>query len=267
MLGKTTLALLFVVIAATPAVPASEKSDIVPAELRAGERARVVEVIDGDTVRLNDGWQVRLVGIQAPKLPLGRKKFDKWPLADQAKAALESMVLGREVSLAYGGQPVDRHGRRLAHLFLDDGTWIQGAMLLRGLARVYSFPDNRAMVDRMLAAERQARLGAAGIWANGWYAVRKPEDTIRDIGSFQIVEGPVVNTADVRGTIYLNFGQDWRTDFTVKISKGDRASFKDAGFDLLALKGRNVRVRGWLDSRNGPMIEVTHPEQIEVLEN
>ena len=38
------------------------------------------------------------------------------------------------------------------------------------------------------------------------------------------------------------------------------------GFDLAAYDGRRVRVRGWLKSLNGPMIEVTHPEQIEVLE-
>jgi micrococcal nuclease len=267
MLGRTTFALLFLVFAALPIVPGTAGTDRLPAGLRAGEQARIVEVVDGDTVVLDDGWQVRLVGIQAPKLPLGRSSFSKWPLADNAKAMLESMVLGQRVRLAYGGQPIDRHGRRLAHLFLDDGTWIQGEMLLRGLARVYTFADNRAMASQMLAAERQARKQGAGIWANEWYAIRGPDEADRDIGSFQLVEGRIVDAADVRGTVYLNFGQDWRTDFTVKISKRDRASFEAGGFDLLSLKGRTIRVRGWLDSRNGPVIEVTHPEQIEVLEN
>jgi len=259
--------LLIPLVAALHIAPAAAGMDALPAGLEAGERAAVVEVIDGDTVLLDDGWQVRLVGIQAPKLPLGRKNFSKWPLADEAKAVLESMVLGRHVRLAYGGLPVDRHGRRLAHLFMDDGTWIQREMLLRGLARVYSFPDNRAVVSQMLAAERQARTRGAGIWANSWYAIRTPEQAGRDIGSFQIIEGRVLDAADVRGTIYLNFGQDWRSDFTVKVSKRDLATFDADGLDLLSLKGRKVRVRGWLDSRNGPIIEVTHPEQIEVLEN
>lgn len=245
--------------------PAAGEAGSPLARLQAGERAVVVEIVDGDTVVLDDGWQVRLVGIQAPKLPLGRKNFQKWPLADESRTALERLSLNREVQLAYGGLRVDRHGRRLAHLFLLDGTWIQGEMLARGLARVYSFPDNRAIVDEMLVAERDARRREAGIWGNHWYDIRSPEETLRDIGSFQLVEGRVVDAAEVRGTIYLNFGEDWRSDFTVRISKRDRKRFAEYGFDPLQLENRRVRVRGWLDERNGPMIEATHPEQVELL--
>ena len=135
------------------------------------------------------------------------------------------------------------------------------------MARVYSFPDNRAIVDEMLAAEGRARRAGAGIWGNDWYAIRTPDATVHDIGSFQLVEGRVVSAADVRGTIYLNFGADWRSDFTVKVTKRSRRSFAADGLDLLALENRVIRVRGWLDDYNGPMIEATHPEQIEVLEN
>jgi endonuclease YncB( thermonuclease family) len=255
------------VTVAVPFVASYAATDGVLARLEAGERATVVGVVDGDTVLLDDGWQVRLVGIQAPKLPLGRKNFNKWPLADEAKSVLEELLLDRDVTLAYGGQRVDRHGRRLAHLFLADGTWIQRELLAAGMARVYSFPDNRAVVAEMLAAEGRARRAGAGIWGDEWYAVRAPEETVRDIGSFQLVEGRVVDAADVRGTVYLNFGADWRDDFTVKVTKRDRKSFDAAGFDLQALEGRIVRVRGWLDEYNGPMINATHPEQIEVLDN
>ncbi len=253
-------------IAILSTLPQAKAAELL-ARLESGEQARVVEVLDGDTVLLEDGLQVRLVGIQAPKLPLGRKNFSKWPLADTARSALEDLVLDRGVSLAYGGLRVDRHGRRLAHLFLADGTWVQGELLSAGMARVYSFPDNRAIVDEMLAAEGRARRAGAGIWGNDWYAIRTPDATVRDIGSFQLVEGRVVSAADVRGTIYLNFGADWRSDFTVKVTKRSRRSFAADGLDLLALENRVIRVRGWLDDYNGPMIEATHPEQIEVLEN
>ena len=67
------------------------------------ERAQVVEVIDGDTLLLDDGRPVRLVGIQSPKLPLGRAGFEAWPLAEEAKAALSELTLGREVASAMGG--------------------------------------------------------------------------------------------------------------------------------------------------------------------
>jgi len=230
-----------------------------------GGRAVVTDVVDGDTVRLADGREVRLVGIQAPKLPLGRENFRKWPLADSARSALVALTRGRTVSLYYGGRRVDRHGRQLAHLSLDDGRWVQRILLSQGLARVYSFPDNRALVAEMLAAERAARAAGEGIWGNEFYAIRSPYYLTRDLGTFQLVEGRIVDAARVRGTTYLNFGADWRTDFTIVVRHKFRAAFDDAGIDLLALEGRTVRVRGWLDRRNGPMIGATHPEQIEVL--
>jgi len=208
---------------------------------------------------------VRLVGIQAPKLPLGRRNFHKWPLADQARSVLEELTRGRTVSLHYGGRRVDRHGRQLAHLSLGNGRWVQRFLLSQGLARVYSFPDNRALVAEMLAAERTARAAGRGIWSDGFYAIRGPFGLERDLGTFQLVEGRVVAAARVRGTTYLNFGADWRTDFTIVVRRQDRTAFDDAGIDLLALEGQSVRVRGWLDKRNGPMITATHPEQLEVL--
>jgi len=74
----------------------------------------------------------------------------------------------------------------------------------------------------------------------------------------------VQDVAESRGRIYLNFGQDWRTDFTAAIAASDRDSFTGSDIKLPDLDGRVIRVRGWLERRNGPMIDVTHPEQIEL---
>ncbi len=235
-------------------------------ELRPAGEGRVVEVIDGDTVRLASGEQVRLVGIQAPKLALGRANFDPWPLAPEAKAALEALVLDRRVRLSHGGRERDRHGRLLAHLHLADGRWVQGALLEAGFARVYSFRDNRARVFEMLALEAEARTAGRGIWGEPFYRVLTPLEAEGPIGSFQIVEGRVVAAAIVKRRGYLNFGVDWRDDFTISIAGRDLRLFEKAGIAIADYQGRRVRVRGWLESFNGPMIEVTHPEQIELLE-
>ena len=235
-------------------------------ELKRDGSGIVVEVIDGDTVLLKDGRQVRLVGIQAPKLPLGRANFTKWPLADEAKGALEGLALGRQVSLGYGGRRQDRRGRELAHLFAEDGSWLQGALLQQGLARVYSFRDNRARIVEMLVLERQARTARRGIWRVPYYRVLTATETPKFIDTFQLVEGTVLDVAVVRGRLYINFGADWRQDFTVTFAARDRALLDRSGFDYRALKDRRIRVRGWLKRWNGPMIEATHPEQIEVLQ-
>lgn len=232
--------------------------------LEAGGSGAVVEVIDGDTVRLDDGREVRLVGLQAPKLPLGRKGFAEWPLAETARQALAELTQGRTVRLAYGGARLDRHRRALAHLFTDADTWVQGEMLGRGLARVYTFPDNRALAAEMLSREAAARDQGKGIWGHPFYRLRTAETVGRDDGTFQIVEARVLKAARVRDRVFLNFGRDWRDDFTVAIEADNLPSFAAAGFDPLALEGANIRVRGWIKTWNGPLIEATHPEQIEV---
>lgn len=234
--------------------------------LTTGEAGRVVEVIDGDTVLLESGLEVRLVGIQAPKLPLGRRGFAPWPLADEAKTALEELVLGRAVTLHYGGRRVDRYGRALAHLVRDDGQWIQARLLELGLARVYSFADNRALIADMLRVETNARQAARAMWSLANYQVLGQAEAARGEGDYALVEGWVVDVAEVRGRGFLNFGADYRTDFTISIDPPDlREFFEKEDVLLESYNGARVRVRGWVEDFNGPMIRVTHPEQIEIL--
>lgn len=264
-MGRVFLLLLCVVLS----MPATGGADDIrlPRGFVEGETATAVEIVDGDTLVLDTGDEVRLVGLQAPKLPLGRKRFKAWPLADEAKAALAELTLKRRLRLFYGGRRVDRHGRKLAHLQdVETGRWIQGAMLARGMARVYTFRDNRAAIAEMLRLEQSARRARRGIWGRRFYRIRAPDPAARDIGSFQLVAGRVRHVAEVRSTTYLNFGDDWRSDFTVMVRGRDRKLWRKAGLSLTDLGGKRIRVRGWLKSRNGPMIEATHPEQIEILD-
>jgi micrococcal nuclease len=231
----------------------------------------VVQVTDGDTVVLDSGLVVRLIGTQAPKLPLGREGFPTWPLAPEAKAALEALLLKRTVTLGYGGEAVDRYERALAHVFVSgegEPVWAQWHMVRQGLARVYSFPDNRHCLNQLFAGEAQARAERLGIWVDPYYSVRaadRPADLLARAGSYELVEGRVL-LADRSGSrVYLNFGRLWKEDFTVVLEAPAWRLFSESGFDPLTLDGALIRVRGWVDDRDGPRIEVTHPEQIEVL--
>lgn len=226
--------------------------------------AAVVEVTDGDTLVLSDKVTVRLVGIQAPKLPLDRPDFKEWPLAKESKRALEQLTLRRKLTLYPASKPMDRWGRTLAHLERDDGLWVQGEMLRLGWARVYTFPDNRALSGDMLALEREARAARRGIWAHPYYSIVTPERAGRVVNTFQLVEGTVMEAAEVKGRVYLNFGADWNTDFTVLVPVKVRKALAKQGMDPVGFKGRTIRVRGWLKDYNGPMIEMTHPEQLEL---
>lgn len=243
--------------------PGQAAGDLVP-----GGTGEVAAILSGDALRLASGDIVRLAGIEAPR---PARKDGKggvtaaWPLAGEAKTALESLVAGNRVRLSYGGRRVDRYGRLLAHLHTAGGLWVQAELLSRGLARVNSYADNRAMLAEMLLFERQARAARRGIWALRRYAVRDVKETPKFLNSFQIVEGRVQSAAKVRGRVYLNFGSDWRRDFTVTLPPRAARLFGQVGRDPLSFEGNRIRIRGWLKPRNGPMITVTHPEQIEVL--
>ena len=223
-------------------------------------------VPDGETLVLGDGRAVRLVSIQAPKLARQSATLAAWPLAEEARDVLAGLVLNRSVELAIGERRLDRHGRVLAQVFRADGLWLQGRMLESGLARVYSFADNRALLAEMLAREGAAREAGRGLWALDFYRVLPAARSAAAVGRFALVEGVVQKAAEVRGRGYLNYGADWRQDFTVTLAPSVLRGLAREGFDLFAYEGRRLRVRGWLKSFNGPMIEVTHPEQIEVLE-
>ena len=83
--------------------------------------------------------------------------------------------------------------------------------------------------------------------------------------SYQVVDGTVATVGEGGGRIYLNFAKDWHSDFTISVDRKDAPAFAAAGIDLKALAGKRLRVRGFLGWRNGPMIEASHPEQIELL--
>ncbi|HET7851812.1 MAG TPA: thermonuclease family protein [Methyloceanibacter sp.] len=240
-------------------------------ELSEPQKGTVAEVKDGETLQLTDGTVVRLINAKAPTAPIAARSDRPWPMVNEAKEALSKLASGAEVELRYGGTRTDRHGYALAQVYVVKGgerIWLQSELVGNGLARVYSFPDNHACVSELLAREAEARAKGEGVWGSWAYRVLAA-DNVERLGrltrSYQLVEGVVAQVGESSGRIYLNFDKDWRRDFTVLIERKDGESFKAAGIDPKALAGKKLRVRGWIEWRNGPMIHATHAEQIELL--
>ena len=233
-----------------------------PVKLQPAGETRVVAVVNGATVQLGTGDTARLAGVDAPRLQPRDGRLP--PHAEASRQALAALVLDKPVNLFHAGRRTDRYGRLIVHLFVAR-RWVQGELVSAGHVRVRSYADNRLRIAELLKWEALARKAGRGLWAHDRYTVRTPETVRRDPGSWQIVEGRVKAVAALRSVTYLNFDADWRTDFTVRIDARARRLFRSAGIDLKALEGRNIRVRGWVRSRNGPLIAATHPEQVEIL--
>lgn len=236
--------------------------------LEASVSGSVVRVIDAETVLLDGGIEVRLIGALAPRSPDLSPDAQPWPPEEEATAALRELVLGRTVTLATSGRSRDRYGRNLAHAFIDrDGEriWVQGEMLRKGHSRAYGLPGSHACMHELLAHETVAREAGAGLWANGAYRVRSAKhtrDLLRRRNAYEIVAGEVVKVSVTKARTYINFGRDWRTDFTAGIEARVLRANPEWAKTLAQLEGRRVEVRGWIQYRNGPYIDIEDPSQL-----
>jgi endonuclease YncB( thermonuclease family) len=235
----------------------------------------VARIIDGETLALDDGSEVRLIGVLAPRASDADAEAGRWPPEIAAIAELEGLVLAKSVDLAFGGERADRYGRALAHVTWRDADrrhWLQGHMLEQGLARAYVQAGNRACAGELMEAERIARQARRGLWAEAAYAVRPaagPRALSRRRSSFQVVEGRIERVGQGRGAVYLDFGAG-RGAFSVSLRRADRALLGDSADNPKALEGKLVLVRGWIERRSGafpdPVIDLSAGGLIEALE-
>ena len=223
-------------------------------KLTAAGSAGVTAVRDGRTLILADGRELRLAAIEA---------------GDGGRAALQALADGQTLRLEKLGEAQDRYGRLVAFAFTGDGPQsVQQALVEQGQARVTGRIGDKTCADALLAAERAAREARRGLWADPNFAPLRAENLIRlqaERGHFALVEGKVLSVRESGATIYVNFGRRWTRDFTIIILKRQQRSFAAAGLEPKKLEGRNVRVRGWLEQRGGPVIQAEAPEQIEVI--
>ncbi len=221
---------------------------------------RLARVVSGDVFELQDGRVVRLAGVVAPRPPTGSKAGQ--PLWQEAKSQLREILQGHELVFHQVGH--DRFGRIVSHVMAGPkGIWAQGQMLRLGFARVKTSAQDHSRARLMLRLENESRIAKNNIWRHGFYRVRQPDALDADFGSFQIVAGKILSVANGRSNTYLNFGPNWRQDFTAQANRKVTRAFAKAGMRLSRLSGRNVQVRGLILPQNGALIKLGHPSQLE----
>jgi endonuclease YncB( thermonuclease family) len=221
---------------------------------------RVAAVLDARTFRLDDGREVRLDGIE----PAGAEKA-----GTNRGAALSSIVAGHEVTLRGHDDTPDRYGRQPAFVFIDGSdASVQGLLLSQGDALVSAAVTDKDCALSLTAAETEARHAKRGIWADpaAIKNTESPGDILARIGQFTVVEGKVLSVRQAGATTYLNFGRNWTRDFAATISRRMLGAFEAAGIALKSFEYRRIRVRGFIEARGGPRIEVLKVGQIELVD-
>ena len=219
-------------------------------------------IINSQTVLTSEGEIVYLEALYIPK----DNENDL-----TTKAFLEENFLNQPINL-YSCKDnkckdKDRYGHTRAHAFTKaDNLWVQGALLASGYAQIRTRNDWPYLIDQMRKIETFARTEGIGLWQDENFTPKDALNIAESLRGFFIVEGVVRSVAMNNNKIYLNFGQDWRKDFTVIIPSNLRRLFSKQNIDIMDSGGKTLRVRGWIDGYNGPFIDVDHPEQIEWLE-
>jgi endonuclease YncB( thermonuclease family) len=208
---------------------------------------------------LTDGRRLRLAGLDLPVSARGDPA-----LAAAARALLTQRLVGREAALSLVSAAPDRWDRALGDLAAPDSA--AEALLAAGLARVRPEYETRDCEAPRLALESAARAKGLGVWRDPDYVVLAADDhasLARRDGRFVIVEGVVRRVGHGRARLYLDLGG--RDALSVVASRKTQAAFQAAGVPLTALAGEKIRVRGALDDRFGPQLEIFDPLMLERL--
>jgi endonuclease YncB( thermonuclease family) len=221
--------------------------------------SRVSAVIDARSFRLEDGREVRLAGIELA--------FPEKPDTGRTQA-LSAMLAGRDVRLDGEDDTPDRYGRQVAFVWrLPDEMLVQRELVAQGEAIVAADVSDKDCAATLLAAEAAAREAKRGIWADpaAIKNTESPGDILAGIGRFVLVEGKVLSVRQAGAITYLNFGRNWTRDFAVTIPRQALSHLAAAGLVLKSLENKRIRVRGFVEARAGPRIEVLRAGQIELI--
>jgi hypothetical protein len=170
----------------------------------------------------------------------------------------------------YAGPSAPRLGRAAA----PPGTTsadigIAEAILDAGLARYRPDAAAHPCRDLLLAAESEARATKIGLWADPYYAVLNTGDRAAFANprtGMVIVEGVAASIGETAARYYLNFGPSRGSDFAITLPKRGANALEKAGLKVQDRVGKRLRVRGLLDATFGPQMELTDPDQLELID-
>ena len=230
-----------------------------------GASARTIisnaEALSGDRFAV-DGAEFILADILAPPL---------YTLADEAPAYFEASRRALQSAMAGAVEiedvlPATRWGGRIIQARRSGAQeTLQENAVAAGAARVGPQSGDHVFIRRLLELEAEARAARRGLWALEDYRIFDAANAWGAVGGFHLVEGTVVRAAQFGGRFYLNFGEDYRTDFTAGATLALYPRWAKAGDDLAAYENAGIRVRGLVEPINGPSLDLKHPLQIERL--
>ncbi len=215
---------------------------------------------DGFHLAAPDGAQIVLAGIAFPGGDAGDRDA-------ASAAAYRAFAASGAISVVPTGQP-DRYGRIVGRVFAGDGRLLEAELVRKGLAVVRPGSGDDGCDRALLALETIARRDRAGLWDDSKIVGKATDRTslLARSGLYALVEGRIVSVGYGSRMVFLDFGRNYRRDFTIMVPESLHPRLREAGIPVDSLEGRAVRVRGVIEESGGPAIRLTHPLSLEVLD-
>lgn len=209
--------------------------------------------LDGDSLLLVDGREIRLIGINAPEL--GKHGTADQPLARAARARTAALTRGRAVRLGYDEQHLDRYGRTLAYVTLPDGRDLDELLLREGFGWSIAIAPNVAHLAAYRAAEAEARSARRGVWARTEYDPVGAENiSPRHYGFLRLV-GRVSAVSRHASGVEVALGANVHLWIPREIYRS---------LPVVPEPGKRVLARGWLAEYKGKArMRITHAAMLE----
>lgn len=212
------------------------------------------------SLRLGDGRLVKLAGLTVPDNAVA-----------DATLLLAERTAGQHLRFVPVFAQPDRYGRIVARAVIETAegpVWLEAALVEAGLALANLAPGETQCLAALTAAEDRGRRERRGLWAAdpGPIVAATEHDAISGLrGRFVLVEGRVFSVGVRDYATFLDFGRSWKEDLAAVIPKSERAKLEARVGPAQSLKGKLVRIRGFLDPEGAPRLRVTMAEAIEVL--
>lgn len=147
----------------------SNKNDLSETQEQIQEWYPVTKVVDGDTFWVDNGTskgiKIRLTGIDAPESQK-RWKREEGYYGKESKAYLTKLLKNKRVRLETDIDSLDRYGRTLSYVYLENDTFVNAIMVKEGYAVIMTVPPNVRYADLFYKLQVQARENNRGLWRN-----------------------------------------------------------------------------------------------------
>ena len=229
----------------------------------------VKKVIDGDTVKITNGENVRLIGIDTPEINWDKGTADFYGY--KALNYTKSSLLNEKIYLEYDKEKRDDYGRLLAYIYLENGVLFNMKLVAEGYAHLMTVEPNTKYLNQFKNSVINARTERRGIWKRLDQLQRNvPVISWKEAEKYYkkkvIVEGKITNTYKSKEVTFLNFAENYNETLTIIIFNDDLNKFSCQPEEFFLNK--NIEVLGKIKKyEEAPEIIIENPTSILINED